>query len=194
MTKSLCCFVCLFGCILLSTAHVFAQTVRIDNSPRPFTAVAPTSWTEQATATGNSRVKFASPAGTPAAECAVIVKEFSGLSNMPQSTFDQQMMELPDSNEIASSLSSVFNNVKILSVGKASISGYPAQLYNIQYSVGTPVGEQWFRGTMVTTATTPGLTWTASCGASGKSLDEALEGYSYWQLEIVRFPTNIKIL
>jgi hypothetical protein len=194
VAKTLCCFVCLLACILLSTTQVLAQTVRIKNSPRPFTVVGPTSWTQQPTTTGNSRIKFVSPVGTPAAECAVIVKENPGLRSIPQSTFDGQMAELPDPNEMASNLSSRFNNAKVLSVGVASISGHPAQLHNVQYSVGTPDGEQWSRGTMVTTMTTPGLSWTVGCSAMGTNLNEALKGYSYWQLEIVRFSTNIKIM
>jgi hypothetical protein len=103
------------------------------------------------------------------------------------------MAELPSPIQVASHLSSQFNNVRVLSVGVASVSGHPAQLYNVQYSIGTPGGEGWFRGITVTTATTPGLVWTISCGATGRNLDEALKGYSYWQLDILRFQTNIKI-
>ena len=137
-----------------------AQTVKIQNSPRPFTVVSPTSWVQQPTSTGNSRIKFAAPSGTPAAECAVIVMDFPGLRGEPQSTFDQQMAEPPNPTEMASQLSSRYNNVKVVSTGAASVSGFPAQLVNVQYSVGTPSGELWARGITVTTATTPGLVWT----------------------------------
>lgn len=184
---------CLLVCVLFTSIQGHAQTVKVENSPRSFTVVAPTSWIQQPTTTGNSRIKFAAPPGTPAAECAVIIKEFPGLSDLPQSTFDQQMAQPPNSSQMASQLSSSFNNTKVLSVGVTSVSGHPAQLYSTQYSVGTPGGESWFRGIMITTATTPGLIWTIACGALGKNLDEALKGYSYWQLEIMRFPTNIKI-
>jgi len=187
------CLVWFAGCILLIGTQALAQVVKVDNSPRPFSVVAPTSWVQQPTTTGSSRIKFAAPSGTPAAECAVIVKEFPGLTGEPQSTFDRVMSEPPNPSEMASQLSSRFNNVRIFSTGAASISGYPAQLVNFQYSVGTPDGELWGRGIMVTTATTPGLVWTISCGAIGRSLEEAQKGYSYWQLEIMRFPTNIKI-
>jgi len=183
----------LIGCGLLLATQAIAQTVKVQNSPRPFTVVSPTSWVQQPTSTGNSRIKFAAPSGTPAAECAVIVKDFPGLRGEPQSTFDQQMAEPPNPREMASQLSSRYNNVKVFSTGVASVSGFPAQLVNVQYSVGTPSGELWARGITVTTATTPGLVWTITCGALGKNLDEAQKGYSYWQLEITRFLTNIKI-
>lgn len=173
--------------------QTIAQTVKVENSPRFFTVVSPTSWVQQPTTTGNSRIKFAAPSGTPAAECAVIIKEFPGLRGEPQSTFDQQMAGPTNPSEMASQLSSRYNNVKVFSTGVASISGFPAQLVNVQYSAGTPSGELWARGITVTTATTPGLVWTISCGALGKSLGEAQKGFSYWQSEIMRFPTNIKI-
>ena len=182
----------IFGGLFVGTQAI-AQAVKVENSPRPFTVVSPTSWVQQPTSTGNSRIKFAAPLGAPAAECAVIVQVYPGLRGEPQSTFDQQMAEKPNPIEMASQLSSRYNNVKVFSTGVASISGFLAQLVNVQYSVGTPSGELWARGITITTATTPGLVWTISCGALGKSLGEAQKGFSYWQSEIMRFPTNIKI-
>jgi hypothetical protein len=186
-------FVGFIVCDLFVATQAIAQAVKVENPPRPFTVVSPTSWVRQPTTTGNSRIKFVAPLGTPAAECAVIVKEYPGLRGEQQSTFDQQMAEQPNPSEMTSQLSSRYNNVKVFSTGVASISGFPAQLVNVQYSVGTPRGELWARGITVTTATTPGLVWTITCGALGKSLDEAQKGFSYWQSEIMRFPTNIKI-
>ena len=187
------CILCILMGSLLFLNQLFAETVTVKNSPRSFTVVAPTSWVQQPTTTGNSRIKFASPPGTPAAECAVIVQEYPSAKNIPQSTLDKGMAEGLDPSEIASQLSSLYNNVKIFSVGVGNISGHPAQLVNCQYSVGTPTGEIWARGITVTAATTPGLIWVVSCGALGKSTAEAQKGYSYWQLEIVKFPTKIKI-
>lgn len=192
-TKTFHCFVWLLVCSLFTITQVLAQTVRVENSPRSFTVVVPTSWIQQPTTTGSSRIKFAAPSGTPAATCSVIVKEFPGLRDVPQSTFDRQMVEPISPTEMASQLSSQYNNVRVFSTAMASISGYPAQLFNVQYSIGTPYGEFWTRGVMVTTVTTPGLVWTIACGALGRSIEEAQKGYAYWQLEIMRFTTNIKI-
>lgn len=192
-SKTFCCFVWVVSCGLFTINQVNAETVTVKNSPRSFTVVAPTSWIQQPTTTGSSRIKFAAPSGTPTAECSVIVKEFPGLKGLPQSTFDSQMVVPVSITEIESQLSSQYNNVRVFSTGASSISGYPGHLYNVQYSVGTPAGELWMRGIMVTTATTPGLVWTIGCGALGKSREEAQKGYSYWQSEIMRFPTNIKI-
>jgi hypothetical protein len=104
------------------------------------------------------------------------------------------MMESPDVQEITQQLSTRYNNVNVIDTGVASISGFPAQLYNVQYSVGTTSGEQWIRGVIFTTLTTPGLVWTISCGAMESTFEEAQKGYSHWQSEMVRFPTNLKIL
>ena len=192
-TKLFCCSVWVVICGLFAINQVNAETVTVENSPRSFTVVAPASWIQQPTTTGSSRIKFSAPSGTPLAECSVIVKEFPGLRHVPQSTFDRQMATPIGTTEIATQLSSQYNNVTVFSTGAARISGYPAQLYNVLYSVGTPAGEIWMRGIIVTTATTPGLVWTLGCCALGKSREEAQKGYSYWQSEIMRFPTNIKI-
>ncbi|MBV5343717.1 hypothetical protein JZU68_09000, partial [bacterium] len=57
-----------------------AQSVTITESPRPFSATAPENWSRLPPATGNSRLKFVSPSGTPYAECAVIVKTLPALT------------------------------------------------------------------------------------------------------------------
>lgn len=181
------------ACCLFVATQGIAQTVDVKDSPRPLTVVAPASWVKQTTATWYTRIKFAAPSGAPPAECAVIVKDFPGLKGQPQSTFNQQMAKPPNPGEMASQFSSRYNNVKVFSTGVASISGFPAQLTNVQYSVGTPIGELWARGITVTTTTTPGLVWTISCGALGRNSEEAQKGYSHWQLEMTRFLTNIKI-
>ena len=183
------------GCsVLTANQAAAAGSVTVNSAPRSFSVVPPHSWIQQPTTTGSSRVKFSAPAGTPTAECAVIVKEFPSLKNQPQSVLDRQMTEPTSATELAAQMSARFNNVRILRTGLASVSGYPAQLVNARYSVGTPAGEVWSRVFTTTSATTPGLVWTITCGALGKTAEEAEKGYSYWQSEIVRFPTNLKIL
>jgi len=177
----------------LTISQVFAQAVNVTNSPRSFTVIPPTSWVQQPTSTGNSRIKFVAPSGTPYAECAVIVQEYRIAKNIPQTTLDKGMAEGLTISEMTEQLSAMFNNVKIYSVAMANISGHQAQLANCQYSIGTPSGEIWVRGIYVTAATTPGLIWIISCGAIGEDENEAQKGFSYWQLEILKFPTNIKI-
>ena len=193
--KNICCFlISSLFLVLLAASPVIAKTVMVKNSPRPFTVISPDTWIQQETATANSRVKFVSPVETPPAQCAVIVKEYPGLRSTPQATLDRNMAKPPDADAMSAHLSAQLNNVKVISTATTSISGYIAQLYNVQYSMGTTYGEEWFRGTIVSAATTPGLTWTVSCGATGKSLKEAIKAYSYWQQEIIRFRINVKIL
>ena len=178
---------------VLFPATVLAETVIVKNAPRAFTAVMPPSWTQQPPGTKNSRIKFSSPKDTPPAECSVIVIKYSGLREKSQSTFDLAMAEIPSTDEMASQLSSRYNNVTVFGTGAASISSHPAQLTRVQYSVGTPTGQLWAMSIMVTTATTPGLIWTVACGSFGWSPSEAQKAFSYWQSEIVRFHMSIAI-
>lgn len=170
---------------------VFAQTVRVANSPRQFTVVPPNSWIQKSTTTGNSRIKFVSPTGTPFAECAVIVQEQSNLAGATQQELNQRMLESPfDVDLMAAQLSSVgFKNVRVFSPGFATISSYPGKTYNFIASSGS----QWFRNITSSAATTPGLMWTITCGTSGRSAEEAEKSYSYWQIEIMQFTTYLKI-
>lgn len=136
-------------------SQAYAQTVTINDSPRPFSVKAPKSWVQQPTSTGNSRVRFVSPNVTPPAECAVIAKELSLLRGLTQQTLDLMSLELVSQEEIRQHLSSNYNNVQVISTGVTIISGYPAQTLHVQYSTGTPDGELWARGFTSTTKTTP---------------------------------------
>ena len=120
------------GLLLLCTPLLaFGEPLLIRNSPRPFSVVAPTSWSQQPPGTGNSRVRFVSPSGTPHAECAVLVVDYPSLRNQPQSFFDSQMLEAQDARELSQHLSATQNNVTVLGTWTGHISGYPAQLSNV---------------------------------------------------------------
>ena len=181
----------LLAVVLLFTATpVAAQIVTVTDAPRAFSIASPTGWTRQPPATGNSRLKFVSPPGTPYAERAVIVQELPSLRGQPQSYYDQFMAEPPDPSEMQQQLASQFSNVRAFAPGVANLSGHPAQVINVEYSA----GQQWIRGVNTITGTTPGLVWTLTCGAGGKSPAEARKGFSHWQVELARFPTYLKIL
>ena len=173
---------------------VRAQSVTITDSPRPFSATAPAGWSRQPPATGNSRLKYVSPNGTPYAECAVIVKTIPAMRGHPQSEMDAAMLQAPDPSSIAQGLAGSYNNVRVISAGNAGLSGVPAQTYNVQYSVGSPAGEQWIRGVTTTALTVPDVSWTVACAGQGRTLAEAQKAFDYWQLEFVKFATYIKFV
>lgn len=52
----------------------------------------------------------------------------------------------------------------------------------------------WVKAKNVSAGTVPGLVWTVVCGATGKTVEQAKQGYDYWQLEINKFPTFLRIL
>lgn len=174
-------------------ASVQAQTVSV-STPRHFSAVVPKYWVNGEIVSGNTRLSLVAPTGTPTAECSVVVLELPGMKKQSQSEINQIMLENPSPSEMAAQLSHQYNNVKVTSAVKTFISGYPAYLFNLQYSVGTPSGEMWTKGTVYTFGTTPGLVWSISCGATGRNINEAIKGFSYWQSEINLFPTNVKII
>ena len=180
--------------ILASGANLStAQTLTVTNAPRTFSIVAPATWIQQAVKTGASRVKFSSPPGTPYAECAVLVKEFSAARNYPQEYFDAQMKQPTTIAEKTSLLSARYSNVSVTNLVFSSLSGFPGQSYNVSFSVGSPAGEIWNRALFVESATVPGVVWTVGCGGVGRTPQEADKAYFYWQNEISRFSTNIRI-
>lgn len=171
-----------------------AQSVTVTDSPGPFSAMAPAGWSRQPPATGSSRLKYASPSGTPYAECAVIVKSIPALRGRAQSEMNAAMLEMPEPKDIAQALAGSFSNVRVISASNSMLSGVPAQTYNVQYSVGTSAGVQWVRGVTTTTMTVPDVSWTLTCGGQGRTLDDAQKAFSYWQLEFVKFATFIRFL
>ena len=173
---------------------VRAQSITITDSPRAFSAMAPAGWSRQPTATGNSRLKYVSPRGTPYAECAVIVKSIPALRGHAQAEMDAAMLDTPDPDVIARGLAGSFSNVRVLSAVNSALSGVPAQTYNVQYSVGTPAGVQWVRGVTTTAMTVPDVSWSLTCGGQGRTLSEAQKAFDYWQLEFVKFATYVKFL
>ena len=182
----------LAGVIGASCAH--AESVTITDAPAAFSASGPAGWSRQPPATGNSRLKYASPSGTPYAECAVIVNTSSALRGLSQLEMNTVMLAKPDPEAIARHLASSFGNVRVISVGNSLLSGFPGQIYNVSYSVGSPAGPKLVRSVTTSTMTAPDVGWTVTCGGQGQTLAEAQKAFDYWQSEFVKFPTFIKFI
>jgi hypothetical protein len=148
-----------------------------------FTFRYPASWTVQRPGTPNSRAKVISPKDSPQAECAVIVKRYPQLSSLKQGEIDQVFSQRPSLSELKEGLSQGHSDVTILAVSVGALESRPAQLARVQYSVGTETGKTFISSRMVSTAT-PGLTWTITCGAQGRSFAEAEKSYEHWQAVI----------
>jgi hypothetical protein len=170
-----------------------AEVARITESPRPFLVSPPAQWVVLQPTRQSTRARYASPAGSPSAECAVTVKEYAGLAQQSQNQLDQSMMALPSSKELTSQFSAQYNNVRIFSIGHKWVSGFAGQIFNYQHSVGTTTGELWSRGISLTFATTPGFVWVVGCGGTGFSPADAERNYSYWQSDILNFLSSIRI-
>ena len=170
-----------------------AQKVTITDSPRHFTAKIPENWVRLPPESGNARLIVTSPNNSPLADCSVIVKTILGFPETSQATLNEYLIGEPDVDGMIKSLSVKFNNVRILSASHSTLSNIPAQIFSIQYSVGSPMGTQWAKGTIITTLTVPDVSMTVGCVGFGRTLAEAEKAFEYWQNEIVVFPTFIKL-
>ena len=169
----------------------FSQPVRTTNAPRPFTVVPPATWVRGPIVTGNTRIAFNSPKGTPHAECSVLAVEFNG-QRLSQQDINQNMAELPKVRDAEAHLRATYNNVKVRSVGRGLLAGFHAHVIVFEYSVGTPKGEVWGVAISTTAAVAPNVSWSAACGGLGNNLAAAQTAYSFWQSELNHFPTNFK--
>ena len=169
-----------------------AQVIHVVNAPRAFNVVAPATWVPGPILTGNTRVALTSLKGSPHAECAVIAVEFKGQS-LTQKEINQNTSELSSVKEMETEFGRSYNNVKIRFIGRGILAGHPAQVVSLEYSVGTPNGEMWGVMTVTSAAIAPNVAWSVSCGGLGKNLAEANKSFSYWQSDIINFPTNFKL-
>ncbi len=185
-------FVALLLSIFISQSAQ-AQQVTITDSPRHFTAKIPERWVRLPPDSGNSRLKLMSPDGTPLVECSVIVKTMLGFPKVSQAKLNEYLIGEPDIDGMTKNLSVNFNNVRILSASHVTLSNIPAQIFSIQYSIGSPMGTLWTKGTMITTLTVPDVSMTVGCFGIGRTPIEAEKAFDYWQGEIVRFPTFIEL-
>jgi hypothetical protein len=170
-----------------------AQSVTITESPGAFSARSPTGWSRQP-ATGDARLKFVSPEGKPYAECAVLVKTRPSLRGRSQSDFDTAMRETPDAKAMARQLAKSYGDVRIISVANGALSGVPAQVYDVVYSVGTPARTEWVRSVTAIAVTVPDVIWTSTCGGQGRTLAEAQKAFDHWQIEFAKFSAFIEFL
>ena len=171
--------------LLLATSYdAFADVLQtVTNKEFGFTFRYPNSWVVQPAGTPNSRAKVVSPKGSPHAECAVIVQRYPQLSSLKQGDIDQLFAKSPSASEVNQALSQGYGDVTVLAVSVGALQSRPAHMTRARYSVGTESGKMFSSGRMVSTAT-PGLTWTITCGAVGRSPDEAEKNYQHWQTAI----------
>lgn len=167
--------------MLATPCNVFGEDLQtFINQEFGFSFQYPDSWVVQPPASPNSRAKVVSPKSSPHAECAVIVQRYPQLATLKQGEIDQVFAQRPSQSEFTEALSQSHSDVTILEVSVGALHSRPAHLARLRYSLGTESGKMFASGRVVSTAT-PGLTWTITCGAQGRSFDEAEKGYQHWQ-------------
>lgn len=167
------------------------ELLTFTNDEFGFTFQYPATWRISPPASSNSRAKVVSPAGTPHAECAVIVQRYPQLDSASQEDIDGVFSEPPLAAEISNSLSQSFNDVRVVALSVGALGARPAQSSRVRYSAGAPANRNYVSGRVVSTAT-PGLTWTVTCGGQSASPAEAERSYQFWQLEISLLVSSFK--
>ena len=170
--------------MLTASCGAFGEDLLTFTNPEfGFTFQYPASWAVHSPGSPNSRAKVVSPKDRSHAECAVIVQRYPQLSSLPQGEIDQVFAQRPSPSEFKEALSQSHSDVTVLAVSVGALHSRPAHFARVRYSLGTEAGKMFASGRVLSTAT-PGLTWTVTCGAQGRSFDEAEKNYQYWQAVI----------
>jgi len=102
------------------------------------------------------------------------------LSSLTQAQINQVYAERPSPVEVKEHLTQGFNDVTVIAVTVGALASLPAHHVREQHSGGTETGKI-YSSTRVVTTTTPGNTWTVSCGSEGQSFEESEKNYQHWQ-------------
>lgn len=161
----------------------------VNKTPLPFSYSMPNGWSEGRIVSGNTKVSLVSPKGKPEAECAVLAIEMKGVS-ATQQQINLNMNQLPTKVEMETELGMSWKNVKLESVSKTLLSGFPAQQAVFQHG-SKETG--WALASNTTAVIAPNISLSVSCGGTGGSLESARSAFNYWRTEINIFPTTIKV-
>lgn len=161
----------------------------VNKTPLQFSYSLPSGWNEGKIISGNTKISLVSPKGKPEAECAVLAIEMKGVS-ATQEQINKNMSQLPTKAEMEAELGASWRNVKIESIIKTFLSGFPAQSAVFQHG-SKETG--WALASSTTAVIAPNVTLTVSCGGTGDSMESARSAFNYWRTEINIFPTTIKV-
>ena len=173
----------------VTDANTEPLRVIVNKPPLPFGYSLPMGWTQGKIVSGNTKLSVVSPKGMPEAECAALAIEMKG-GSATQQQINQNMSQLPSKNEVETELGLNWRNVKVESIGKTLLSGFPAQMIIFQHGS----KETYYTyAVSTTTAIAPNLTFSVICGGTGGSFENARSAFNYWRTEINIFPTTIKL-
>jgi hypothetical protein len=171
---------CLFVSVLAlwtDTASAAEKTARYNNDQFGFSFQYPASWIFAHTPLRDMRVKVVAPGSSPAAECAVIVKEYPNAVKAKQSEIDQIFLEPPTVEELQEVLGQEGEQLKVIKASTGMLDKRPTHVARYRLHLGL---SEDLSGQVAMTAT-PGLTWSVTCSGRGVNPEQAEKNYQAWQ-------------
>ncbi|MGD9947217.1 MAG: PsbP-related protein [Desulfobulbus sp.] len=174
---------CLFVLVVVGwagTVLAAEKTARYSNGQFGFSFQYPASWFFAHTSVRNMRVKIVAPENGPAAECAVMVKEYPNAVKAKQSEIDQVFLEPPTVEALQEVLGQEGEQLKVTKASTGKLDNRPTHVARYRMRLGF---DEYFSGQIAMTAT-PGLTWSVSCSGRGQTPEQAEKNFQAWQQSI----------
>lgn len=163
--------------LLVQTAPAAESTDRYTNTQFGFSFQYPGSWIYVHAPERNVRVKIAAPDHGPAAECAVIVKEYPRASTAKQGDIDQIFLEPPTVQELEAVLAQDGEQLKVTRASTGKLDNRPTHVARYRMQLGF---DEFLSGQVAMTAT-PGRTWSVACSGRGQSPEQAEQNFQFWR-------------
>lgn len=162
------------------TVFAVEKTTRYSNDQFGFSFQYPASWVFVHSQARDIRVKIVAPEGSPAAECAVVVKEYPNAAKAKQGDIDQVFLDPPTVQELEEMLGQESGQVTVTKAMAGKLDKRPAHVarYRMHLSF-----NEYLSGQVAMTAT-PGLTWSVACSGRGEDSQESEKNYQFWQQSI----------
>lgn len=183
-----CCLALLLLGLLVQSAPAADQSSRYANSQFGFSFQYPGSWIFAHAPERNVRVKIVTPEGSPAAECAVIVKEYPKAADAKQDDIDQIFLAPPTVEELQEVLVRDGDPLKVTKAGTGKLDTRPTHVARYRLQLGL---EEYLSGQVAMTAT-PGRTWSVSCSGRGASPEQAEKNFQFWKKGIDGLMTSFR--
>jgi hypothetical protein len=163
--------------------------VVVREGPIPFSYFMPISWVNAPIVSGNTKVSVSPPKGQWTGNCSILTLEDKSIS-ASQSEINAYLEALPTTQELEKELGATLRNVRVESVQRTLLSGYPARRMVLSHGSN---GAFWTYGYSTLTILSPNVVITATCGGIGKTLEAARASYNGLHTELQIFPTTIKV-
>lgn len=139
----------------------------------------------------NVRATLFPPPGAPSANCNVVVRPESELSQSRQSQLNQIIQSAPlGKDEWAQMLGGRWPDLAVIQSTHTKVHNQPAYLGVVEFSSETVDRKTFIRGMQLVTFT-PGYVWHFSCAGRGPSRQDARQSYDFWETTFRRMAGSL---